>query len=57
MPAKRFDGDSCRFQNLHGSLPASQLARLILASVLHAWPRGVPLGMSRIRPEFLDPDF
>jgi hypothetical protein len=20
------------------------------------WPRGVPLGMSRIRPEFLDPD-
>src|SRR5438067_13930921 len=46
--------DSCRFQNLHDSLPP--LSALVdILSVRCQRVRGVPLGMRRIHPECLDP--
>src|SRR6266516_524098 len=47
--------DSCRFQNLHNSLPP--LSALVdILSVRCQGVRGVPLGMRRIPPEYLDPE-
>jgi hypothetical protein len=47
--------DSCRLQNLHDSL-LSLSALVDILSLRCQRVRGVPLGMRRIRPEYLDSD-